>query len=427
MSKNIVIQAELISKHYRLGKIGTGSFTQDIQRWMASLKGKEDPLLKVAVENKRDIKGAENIWALKDISFSVEKGEILGIIGRNGAGKSTLLKILSGITSPSTGQLKIKGRIASLLEVGTGFHPELSGRENIFLNGSILGMKKSEIVKKFDEIVEFSGVANFIDTPVKRYSSGMRVRLGFAVAAHLEPEILVVDEVLAVGDAEFQKKAIGKMKEVSANGGRTVLFVSHNLASLRRLCTQGLLLENGRQTFQGDIESTIKKYNESSMAGGEKQDSKIRWLENFPGNKELELHEVSIQSKSQLKNSFSSNEEIEISCLIKLNTPVRNFRFNLQVLTLADDIMFTSTSHNIEPGLKEIGTYVYKIKLPKDFFNKDSYKIRLISDVNAQRIILFPIDVLEFSIVEVEGISSYSFDVLPGFTCPKILWEFEKE
>lgn len=258
---SVVIKVENLSKQYRLGSVGTGSFAHDINRTWHRLRGKEDPYLKIGEENDRTQKGSsEYVWALKDINFEVQHGEVLGIIGRNGAGKSTLLKILSRTTSPTTGSVKIKGRVASLLEVGTGFHPELSGRDNIFLNGAILGMSKQEIKNKFDEIVDFSGVERYIDTPVKRYSSGMYVRLAFGVAAHLEPEILIVDEVLAVGDAEFQKKAMGKMKDVSTKEGRTVLFVSHNLGAIKQLSTHGLLINNGGVVFSGSINEAINSY-----------------------------------------------------------------------------------------------------------------------------------------------------------------------
>lgn len=256
-----VIKVENLSKQYRLGQIGTGSLAHDINRFWHQLMGKQDPYLKIGETNDRVVKGdTDYVWALKDINFEVRQGEVLGIIGRNGAGKSTLLKILSRTTSPSTGSVKIKGRVASLLEVGTGFHPELTGRENIFLNGAILGMTKKEITRKFDEIVDFAGVERYIDTPVKRYSSGMYVRLAFGVAAHLEPEILIVDEVLAVGDAEFQKKALGKMKDVSNKEGRTVLFVSHNMAAISQLCDRGILLTNGEIEYADEIENVLKFY-----------------------------------------------------------------------------------------------------------------------------------------------------------------------
>ena len=267
---DLVIKVEHLSKQYRLGTVGTGSFAHDVNRIWYRVRGKEDPYLRIGEENRRDkAASSEYVWALQDINFEVRKGDVLGIIGRNGAGKSTLLKILSRTTAPTKGSIKIKGRIASLLEVGTGFHPELTGRENIFLNGAILGMTKKEIRAKFDEIVDFAGVERYIDTPVKRYSSGMYVRLAFGVAAHLEPEILVVDEVLAVGDAEFQKKALGKMKDVSSNQGRTVLFVSHNMSAVQNLCNKGLLMNHGTVTGYGDIGSVIRQYQElnESTAG----------------------------------------------------------------------------------------------------------------------------------------------------------------
>ena len=256
------IKFENISKQYRLGTISTGTISHDLNRWWHRIRGLEDPYLKIGETNDRSTKAtSEYVWALRDITFDVKQGEVLGIIGKNGAGKSTLLKILSRVTSPSTGSIKAKGRIASLLEVGTGFHPEMTGRENIYMNGAIMGMTKYEISSKLDEIVAFSGIEKYIDTPVKRYSSGMTVRLGFAIAAHLEPEILVVDEVLAVGDAEFQKKAIGKMQDVSKGEGRTVLFVSHNMGAVKSLCTRGVILENGTVAHvSSDMDDVLNRY-----------------------------------------------------------------------------------------------------------------------------------------------------------------------
>ena len=256
-----VIKIENLSKQYRLGLVGTGTLSHDLRRWWYLIRSKEDPYLKIGEVNDRSVKGnSEYVWALKDINLEVKQGEVLGIIGKNGAGKSTLLKIFSKVTAPTTGSIAYKGRIGSLLEVGTGFHQELTGRENIYLNGAILGMKKKEIDRKFDEIVDFSGCERYIDTPVKRYSSGMMVRLGFAVAAFLEPEILVVDEVLAVGDAEFQKKAVGKMQDISQKEGRTVLFVSHNMGSVKNLCNSGILLEQGKIYARGKSENIIEVY-----------------------------------------------------------------------------------------------------------------------------------------------------------------------
>jgi lipopolysaccharide transport system ATP-binding protein len=259
--KDIILKAENISKQYRLGQVGTGTLSHDLNRWWHQVRGKENPYLKIGDVNDRSTKGSSDyVWALQDINFEVERGEVLGIIGKNGAGKSTLLKILSKVTAPTTGSIKSRGRIASLLEVGTGFNGEMTGRENIYLNGAILGMTKKEITSKLDEIIDFSGCERYIDTPVKRYSSGMTVRLAFAVAAFLEPEILVIDEVLAVGDAEFQKKAIGKMQDISREGGRTVLFVSHNMAAVKSLCTRGIVLENGKVVFEGGIDEVVDKY-----------------------------------------------------------------------------------------------------------------------------------------------------------------------
>lgn len=261
-----ILQFNDISKLYMLGKVGSGTLSRDLSRWwkMTVLR-QEDPFVLIGETNDRNTKGASDcVWALKNISFEVQRGEIVGIIGKNGAGKSTLLKLLSRITSPTTGEIRAKGRIASLLEVGTGFHGDLTGRENIYMNGSILGMTRSEIVRKLDEIVDFAGVERYIDTPVKRYSSGMFVRLGFAIAAFLEPEILVVDEVLAVGDAEFQQKAIGKMQDVSRGEGRTVLFVSHNMTAVKSLCTRGIVLENGMVMFDGNVSDAISRYTKTS-------------------------------------------------------------------------------------------------------------------------------------------------------------------
>ena len=261
------IEFNHVGKQYRLGLVSTRTLSHDLNRWwhMAILK-EEDPYLRIGEVNDRTVAAnhSQYVWALRDIDFKVEQGDVVGIIGKNGAGKSTLLKLLSKVTGPSVGTIRARGRIGALLEVGTGFHGEMTGRENIYMNGAIMGMSKAEISSKLDEIIDFSGCERYIDTPVKRYSSGMTVRLGFAVAAHLEPEILVVDEVLAVGDAEFQKKAIGKMQDISHDEGRTVLFVSHNMASVRALCKNGILLENGMIKYSGGIDDVIQQYQRSS-------------------------------------------------------------------------------------------------------------------------------------------------------------------
>lgn len=310
------IKFENISKQYRLGQIGTGTLSHDLNRWWYRVRGKEDPYLKLGEINDRTFKGDSSyVWALKDINFDVHKGEVLGIIGKNGAGKSTLLKILSKVTRPTTGNIKVKGRIASLLEVGTGFHQEMTGRENIYMNGAIMGMTRSEITRKFDEIVDFAGVERYIDTPVKRYSSGMVVRLGFAIAAHLEPEILVVDEVLAVGDAEFQKKAVGKMKEVSNNKGRTVLFVSHNMGAVRNLCKNGIILHNGVIKFKGEINNVVDNYlSESRNILIRKAIIETRHRL-FPCIKDVELLEVELLNETEI----ATNEPLKIKFKLKVN------------------------------------------------------------------------------------------------------------
>jgi lipopolysaccharide transport system ATP-binding protein len=334
-----VIKVENLSKQYRLGQVGTGTISHDINRWWHRVRGKEDPYLKIGEANDRTVKGeSEYVWALKDINFEVQQGEVLGIIGRNGAGKSTLLKILSRTTAPTTGSVKIKGRVASLLEVGTGFHPELSGRDNIFLNGAILGMTRREIQSKFDEIVDFAGVERYIDTPVKRYSSGMYVRLAFAVAAHLEPEILIVDEVLAVGDAEFQKKCLGKMKDVSVKEGRTVLFVSHNMAAVTQLCNSAILLSKGTVEITGTPDAVIRQYLEG-------QDSHLGervWNEEkAPGDHLVRLMACRMLQRGESVNVVDINQDCAIEVTFRLMEDVENLipginLYNLEELCLFD-------------------------------------------------------------------------------------------
>lgn len=314
----IAIKVENLSKAYQLGEIGTGTISRDLERWYARIRGKEDPFLRIGETNDRSVKGTSDIvWSLKDLNFEIEQGDAVGIIGRNGAGKSTLLKILSRVTSPTTGSVKVKGRIASLLEVGTGFHPELTGRENIFLNGAILGMRKAEIKRKFDEIVDFAGVERYIDTPVKRYSSGMYVRLAFAVAAHLESEILIVDEVLAVGDAEFQKKCLGKMGDVSKGEGRTVLFVSHSMGSVEVLCNKGILLTDGAIKYTGDIHPTIKEYTKNIREIGATK----YWNNDneAPGSQITKLYGIaSVDKGGNFKRSYSVAEDVGIRLRYKV-------------------------------------------------------------------------------------------------------------
>ena len=298
MSKT-VIKIENVSKMYRLGEVGTGTLTHDLQRTWAKFTGKPDPFAKVGVSNDREQKGGDYVWALKDINLEVKEGEILGIIGRNGAGKSTLLKLLSRVTAPTTGRILTKGRIASLLEVGTGFHPELTGRENIYLNGTILGMTRREITKHLEEIIDFSGCAKYIDTPVKRYSSGMQVRLGFAVAAHLDCEILLVDEVLAVGDIEFQQKCLGRMREIANSQHKTILFVSHNLDAIHRLCTTGVNISNGTISYQGNINDAITYYLTNKKIGESNLfDTNQRW-----GDAQVVIKDFQVRDKENIKQT----------------------------------------------------------------------------------------------------------------------------
>ena len=352
------IEFNHVGKQYRLGLVSTGTISHDLNRWwQTAILRKEDPYLKIGSVNDRTQKAdSDYVWALRDIDFKVEQGDVVGIIGKNGAGKSTLLKLLSKVTGPTVGSIRARGRIASLLEVGTGFHSEMTGRENIFMNGAILGMTKAEIAAKLDEIVDFSGCERYLDTPVKRYSSGMMVRLGFAVAAHLDPEILVVDEVLAVGDAEFQKKAIGKMQDVSKGEGRTVLFVSHNMDSMKALCHHGVLLENGNVKSIGNIDDVVNLYVD------EKSKTLLSYSEItnahrlFETHKQLEIISAKLLSPLQMSNS----EDIEVELTIKRND------IKLQCFTI--EMMIDSV------GEKRVGSYISPIYSVPDV---NQFKINL--------------------------------------------------
>lgn len=368
--KEIVIQVENLSKQYRLGSVGTGSIAHDLNRTWHKIRGKEDPYLKIGDENVRSEKAvSEYVWALKDINFKVRQGEVIGIIGRNGAGKSTLLKILSRTTTPSIGTVKLKGRVASLLEVGTGFHPELSGRDNIFLNGAILGMSRLEIRKKFDEIVDFAGVERYIDTPVKRYSSGMYVRLAFGVAAHLEPEILIVDEVLAVGDVEFQKKALGKMKDVSSKDGRTVLFVSHNMGAIKNLCKRGLIFENGRLIFDENIEQTVSEYYRRQFS--KNSDSYFR-----EGNRKVEFLSTDvIDYLNNERSDFLMGEDIFLDFSIKFNIEMDNAEIGINVKNQNHDLMFhiSNLDDNFYIAGHEGELKNFRVKIPNILLTPGSF------------------------------------------------------
>ena len=379
------IKFENISKQYHLGKIGTGTLSHDLNRWWAvNVLRKEDPYLKVGEVNDRTQKSnTDFVWALKNIDFEVKQGEVLGIIGKNGAGKSTLLKILSRVTTPTTGRITSYGRIASLLEVGTGFHPEMTGRENIFMNGSIMGMSKAEIKRKFDEIVDFAGIERYIDTPVKRYSSGMTVRLGFAIAAHLEPEILVVDEVLAVGDAEFQKMAIGKMQDVSKGEGRTVLFVSHNMASISQLCSRCIVLNDGSVSYAGKTEDAISYYlsNERLLVNND-----LLAIENRSGSGQVRFKEFFIEDKKGRRiESVLSGDRVSLCFRLESTfANVCNIDLGFSIHTLRDElltVLYSSFQH-IELKLNRVGDVVVRCEIKEIPFEQGEYilKGRLLSN-----------------------------------------------
>ena len=369
------IEFNNISKLYRLGLVTSGTLAHDLKRWWTmNIKGEEDPFLTVGSVNDRSkAADSEYVWALKDIDFKVEQGDVVGIIGKNGAGKSTLLKILSKITAPTTGTIKAKGRIGSLLEVGTGFPPEMTGRENIYLNGAILGMTKPEIAKKIDEIVDFSGCEMYIDTPVKRYSSGMRVRLGFAVAAHLDPEILVVDEVLAVGDAEFQKKAIGKMKDVSRGEGRTVLFVSHNMTSVKALCTRGVILQNGMLIDDGEIDSIVTHY----LRGDNEVDNYKAGNEPLVSKNGFELLEIGVRKKGgDYSDVIRMDHELELVMRYRLTEAKDPFWITLHMKNEQGNKIFSFTgAGRCYDRHHEAGEYQQVCTIPANFLNWGNYAI----------------------------------------------------
>ncbi|GAB3531488.1 ABC transporter ATP-binding protein [Pontibacter brevis] len=374
------IKVENLSKQYRLGEVGTGTISHDLNRWWHKIRGKEDPYLKIGDINDRTTKGTSDyVWALRDINFEVQQGEVLGIIGKNGAGKSTLLKLLSRVASPTIGSIKAKGRIASLLEVGTGFNDQLTGRENVFLNGAILGMTKAEIRSKFDEIVAFSGTERYIDTPVKRYSSGMRVRLAFAVAAHLESEILIVDEVLAVGDVDFQRKAIGKMQNVSKSEGRTVLFVSHNMASIKSLCNSGLLLKNGTNDYIGGIEETIKKYFSYNDITSRYQS--IAQRTDRTGSQQILFSKIEMMNEYGLQtDTFYSGDKVTIHVYYKVNSSIKDKRiyFSLQIKDSYENIVASFINDEMGVYFNRINdNNCFKIQIPSFLLRSGEYYLKL--------------------------------------------------
>jgi len=414
-----VIKVENLSKLYDLGLVGTGTLSRDLNRAWARLFGKPDPYAKLADLNDRtSISKSGSVWALKDLNFSVQEGEVLGIIGKNGAGKSTLLKVLSQITAPTTGSIKVRGRIASLLEVGTGMHPEMTAQQNIYLNGSIMGMTRNEVSSKFDEIVDFAGIAKYISTPIKRFSSGMQVRLGFAVAAFLEPEILIVDEVLAVGDAEFQRKAIGKMQDVSQNAGRTVLFVSHNMEAVLSLCRQGMLIEQGGITYMGDVKEALTFYTTKRHESARSWDDSNR-----PGDRLVRLNKVLIIDKCMTQVEFVDIREsfgvcVEFEVMENGIRPTPNFHFFSKTNTLC----FVAIAEEVT---LDRGFYKSVTWIPGDLLNNQIYRIGVaITSLKNLNIHLYEKDVIEIEITEnrLERIDAYGGE-FPGILRPK----FESE
>ncbi len=412
--QEIAIKIENLSKQYRLGVVGTGTLSHDLKRWWTtSVLRKEDPYLKIGETNDRAKKGNSNyVWALKDINLEIQQGDVVGIIGKNGAGKSTLLKILSKVTKPTIGSIKYNGKIASLLEVGTGFHPEMTGRENIYMNGAIMGMSRAEINKKIDEIVVFSGVERYIDTPVKRYSSGMTVRLGFSIAAHLEPDILVVDEVLAVGDAEFQKKAIGKMQDVSKGGERTVLFVSHNMSAIRNLCNTGVFLNNGAVEYVGSANDAISEYLHSNKTS-------VKYVNNDT-IKDLFFKRIEVKNNSHESNSLDFTSEQDVSIEIDIDAQIKidyTFKVIIRVLNQDKYPLFASETP-LSPGKDN-----YLLTIPKHTLTKGRYSLSCILYKPA----IAQYDVVEdccpFSIVS----NTDEFSHLEGFNIgnvySKTLWQ----
>lgn len=417
---NLAIKAENISKQYRLGQVGTGTLTHDLNRFWNKLRGKEDPYLKIGDVNDRSIKGeSDYVWSLRDINFEINAGEAVGIIGRNGAGKSTLLKLLSKVSRPTTGNFKVKGRIASLLEVGTGFNPNLTGKENVYLNGAILGMSRQEINRKFDEIVDFSGVERYIDTPVKRYSSGMYVRLAFAVAAHLESEILIVDEVLAVGDAEFQRKCLGKMGDVSKGEGRTVLFVSHNMAAVKSLCSNGILLNKGIIEHRGDVDSCVSLY----LGGGNQSIPNSKFFKDIFLNGVFNLEQISISAVGKLNSDILVESDIlELTTNINiLSDEPQRYHLTYHIYSELGDPIFSFSNKNNVPlhqGINNL-TCIF----PSEFFQSGSYYLSLFVVLDKRASVFVEKEIFHFNIVDRIRDLGVFMGREPGYIRPNFNWK----
>jgi lipopolysaccharide transport system ATP-binding protein len=421
-----VVEVQNLSKLFHLGSIGATSLRDSMERLFGRKKassGAEDA--RVAADRRGPV--PNSFWGLKDVSFSVQAGEVVGIVGRNGAGKSTLLKILSRITEPTSGRAILRGRLASLLEVGTGFHPELTGRENIYLNGAILGMKRWEIAAKFDEIVEFAEVGQFLDTPVKRYSSGMFVRLAFAVAAHLEPEILFIDEVLAVGDAGFQKKCLGKMGDVANRQGRTVFFVSHNMSAIRALCKDAILIENGTVAYTGTPAEVISRYLAATVPEDASADGDINWTrhpDKQPGCADLRIERLRLLDHAgNTQTTFEAQHSIAVEITYRVNNPLRDLRFRLQLTTQEGELAFQATDHTFQRELHEPGLYTTTCIIPGGLLNRRMYALGIQSDLAGVRYLLHMTDFLNFLVSGAGNQSSHFPESWPGVTCPRMEWK----
>ncbi len=412
------IKIENLSKQYRLGVIGTGTLSHDLNRWWTmNVLRKDDPYLKIGETNDRSTKGnSDYVWALRDINMEIEQGDVVGIIGKNGAGKSTLLKILSRVTKPTTGTIKYRGRIASLLEVGTGFHAEMTGRENIYMNGSIMGMTRAEITRKLDEIVDFAGIERYLDTPVKRYSSGMTVRLGFSIAAHLEPEILVVDEVLAVGDAEFQKKAIGKMQDVSRGEGRTVLFVSHNMAAGKSLCKTSMVMHNGSIIYSGNVKDAVDYYVGDS---GSSANQYFEDLSQAPGNDVIRIKSFEIKALNG-----QSHIDIESGIMFRLSFMCYKAEAmldtNLNVQTLDGQTVFQVGQFIGKAGEKDSkkGIYTIEFTIGSYTLNAGRYKAEIFFGEN-QKYVVYNGFEQQFDVENTLTDMGFNQNVMPGVLRPK--------
>ena len=414
-----IVEIDSVSKRYRIGTLGPETIGEAIRALIPGRKKRPTPRQDFGART-GDLPGT--FWSLRDVNLAVERGEIIGLIGKNGAGKSTLLKLISRITEPTAGRITLRGRIASLLEVGTGFHPELTGRENIYLNGAILGMKRPEIQAKFDEIVEFAEVGSFLDTPVKRYSSGMFVRLAFAVAAHLEPEILLIDEVLAVGDAGFQQKCLGKMGDVASHGGRTIFFVSHNLAAIRSLCTRAVLIEDGTAIMSGAPEDVIARYLASSQPESTGEPGRIVWeREHAPGTDDIQLQSLTLtNSRGEIGALFDAGEPIHIELLYRVIHPIRSGRMLMALYTNEGDLALTATDHQLHESTLAPGNYRSRFTLPGGLLNRRSYSVSPTCDAPGHRHLMTVGPHLKFTVGGNANHLSQFPERWPGIVCPRV-------